>query len=432
MAEKKALVIGGGIAGMQASLDLADQGVKVYLVERNPSIGGNMAKLDKTFPTLDCAACIITPKLVDTGGHENIELLTYSEVQNISGKAGAFKVKVLKKARYVDIDKCTGCAACTHACVLKNRILDEHNEGMGKRAAAYISFPQAVPLKATIDPERCLFLTKGKCTMKCVEACGPGAINHEQKPVELELEVGSIIVATGFTLDDAAKKPEYGFGVYPNVITSLQIERLLSPSGPTGGDVTRPSDGESPKNVAFLQCVCSRDSNTNVHCSRFCCMQAIKEAILLKEHNSDVEVSIFYIDIRAFGKGYEELYNRARDEFGVKFVKGRIAEIHETKGKNLITVGEDVESGSVIESEFDLVVLSVGSVPNPLPEGIGLEIPVWRDNFYQAENPYLDAVSTSVAGVFVAGCAESPKDIPDSVTQASAAAMQASIILEDR
>ena len=432
MTQKKALVIGGGIAGMQASLDLADQGIKVYLVERNPSIGGNMAKLDKTFPTLDCAACIITPKLVDTGGHKNIELLTYSEVQNITGKAGAFKVKVLKKARFVDIDKCTGCAACTQVCVLKNKILDEHNEGMGKRGAAYIPFPQAVPLKATIDPEHCLFLTKGKSAMKCVEACGPGAIDHEQKPEEVTLAVGSIIVATGFKLEDPAKKPEYGYGVYDNVITSLQIERLLSPSGPTGGEVTRPSDGEHPKKVAFLQCVCSRDSNTNIYCSRYCCMQAIKEAILLKEHDPDVDVTIFYIDIRAFGKGYEELYNRARDEFGVNFVKGRIAEIHEKDDKSLVTIGEDIVGGGVVESKVDLVILSVGVAPVPLPEGIGIEIPVWRDNFYRAKNQYVDAVTTDIPGVFVAGCAESPKDIPDSVTQASAAAMRASILLEGR
>ncbi|MFQ5976448.1 MAG: NAD(P)-binding protein, partial [Candidatus Hydrothermarchaeales archaeon] len=327
MTQKSAMVIGGGITGMQASLDLADMGYKVYLVEKNPSIGGNMAKLDKTFPTLDCAACTITPKLVDTGSHPNIELLTYSEVKKIKGEAGRFKVKVLKKTRYVDVEKCTGCGACVQACVLNGKIKDEHNEGMGKRGAAYIPFPQAVPLKATIDPERCLFLTKGKCTQNCIKVCGPEAIDYEIKDKEVELNVGTIIIATGFKLEDPAKKPEYGFGVYDNVITSMQLERLLSPSGPTCGEVERPSDEKHPKKVAFLQCVCSRDTNTNIYCSRYCCMQAIKEAILLKEHDKEVEVTIFYIDIRAFGKGYEELYNRGKSEFGIKFVKGRAAEI---------------------------------------------------------------------------------------------------------
>jgi heterodisulfide reductase subunit A len=432
MDQKSVLVIGGGIAGMQASLDLGDQGYRVFLVEKNPSIGGNMAKLDKTFPTLDCAACIITPKLVDTGKHPNIELLTYSEVKKISGSPGNFRATVLKKPRYVNIEKCTGCAACTQECVQRGRIPDEHNEGMGKRGAAYIPFPQAVPLKATIDPEHCQFLTKGKCTQKCVKACGPGAIDFEQKPEEIELKAGSIILATGFKLDDPGKKPEYGYGIYKNVVTSLQLERLLNPSGPTGGEVLRPSDGAKPKKVSFLQCVCSRDSSTNLYCSRFCCMQAIKEAILIKEHDPEVGVTIFYIDIRAFGKSYEEQYNRAISEFKVSFVKGRVAEISERENNNLVTRSEDIMSGEIVENEFDLIVLSVGAVPNPLPPDVGLDVPLWKDNFLGTKNPYLNAVATEVPGIFVAGCAEGPKDIPDTVTQASAAAVQASLILEGR
>ena len=430
--EKSVLVVGGGIAGMQAALDLGDQGIKVYLVEKEPSIGGNMAKLDKTFPTLDCSACILTPKLVDVGKHPNIELLTYSEVKQISGEARKFKVKILKKPRYVDIDKCTGCGACVQECILKGKIPDDFNEGMGKRGATYITFPQAVPLKATIDPERCLFLKKGKCTMKCVEACGPGAIDHEQKPEEIELEVGSIILATGFKLDDPSKKSEYGYGVYSNVITSLQIERLLSPSGPTEGEVLLPSNEEHPKKVAFLQCVCSRDANTNLYCSRYCCMQAIKEAILLKEHDPEVDVTIFYMDIRAFGKGYEEFYNRARSEFGIRFVKGRVAEIAQKEDKTLITRSEDMEGGGVVDDEFDLVVLSVGAVSNLLPEDLGIDLAVGKDGFIDAKDPYLNAAETAIPGIFVAGCAESPKDIPDSVTQASAAAIQASLVLGGR
>lgn len=429
MTKKSAMVIGGGITGMQASLDLADMGYKVYLIEKNPSIGGNMAKLDKTFPTLDCAACTITPKLVDTGSHPNIELLTYSEVKNIQGEAGNFKATVLKKTRYVDIEKCTGCAACVQACVLKGKIKDEHNEGMSKRGAAYIPFPQAVPLKATIDPDHCLYLTKGKCAQKCVKACGPEAIDYEIKDEEIEIDVGSIIVATGFKLDDPKKKPEYGYGDFPNVITSMQLERLLSPSGPSCGEVKRPSDDKSPKKIAFLQCVCSRDVNTNIYCSRFCCMQAIKEAILLKEHDPEAEVTVFYMDIRAFGKGYEELYNRAKDEFKIKFTKGRVSEILQKENKNLVTISEDIKQGGIFDNEFDLVVLSVGAVPNPLPPDIGITIPLWQDNFIDLENPYEDAVKTSIPGIFVAGCASSPKDIPDSVIQASAAAIQASIIL---
>ncbi|MFQ5887259.1 MAG: FAD-dependent oxidoreductase [Candidatus Hydrothermarchaeales archaeon] len=424
---KAGLVIGGGIAGMQAALDLADQGFKVYLVEREPTIGGNMAKLDKTFPTLDCAACTITPKLVDVGKHPNIELLTYSKVKKISGEAGKFKVKVLKKPRYVDVEKCTGCGACIQECVLKGKILDEYNEGMGKRGAVYISFPQAVPLKATIDQEHCLFLAKGKCAMNCIEACEPGAIDYKQKPEEVEIGVGSIIFATGFKLDDPSKKSEYGYGVYENVITSLQIERLLSPSGPTSGEVKRPSDSKHPKKVAFLQCVCSRDSNTNIYCSRYCCMQAIKEAILLKEHDPEVDVTVFYIDIRAFGKSCEEFYKRARSEFGIKFVKGRVAEIVQNENKNLITKGEDITNGDLVENEFDLVILSVGAVPNFNPKEIGMNIPLGKDKFFDTKDPYVNAGETAIPGIFVAGCAESPKDISDSVIQASAAAMKASI-----
>ncbi|MFQ5815868.1 MAG: FAD-dependent oxidoreductase [Candidatus Hydrothermarchaeaceae archaeon] len=418
--QKPGLVIGGGIAGMQASLDLADQGFKVYLVEMEPSIGGNMAKLDKTFPTLDCAACIITPKLVDTGKHKRIELLTYSEVEEISGTAGDFKVKVRKKARYVDEEACTGCGECTTVCPVS--VPNKHDAFIGSRKAAYVSFPQAVPLIYTIDREHCI-----GCGL-CEIVCQPEAIRFDQEDEILELEVGAIIMATGFQLDDPKKKTEFGFGVHPDVITSLQLERLLSPSGPTGGHVRRPSDGETPKRVGFAQCVCSRDTNTNLYCSRFCCMYATKEGILIKEHEPDTDVTIFYIDIRAFGKGYEEFYNRAHSEYGIKFMKGRISEVSEQNG-TVVVRSEDVVNGGLSETELDLLILAVGAVPTGNGIGEKVHLPLFKDGFFEAKNPYIDAVETEIEGVFIAGSGEGPKDIPDTVTQASAAAMKASIIL---
>ncbi len=413
---------------MQAALDLADQGFKVYLVERNPSIGGNMAKLDKTFPTLDCASCIITPKLVEVGGHPNIELLTYSEVEKTEGRVGEFKVTIARKPRYVDVEKCTGCGACIDACVLKGKVRDDFNEGVGGRGAAYIPFPQAMPLKATIDPEHCQFLTLEKCAQKCVKACGPEAIDFKQTTKTVDIEVGAIIVATGYKLDDPARKSELGYGVQPDVITSLQLERMLSPSGPTGGHVLRPSDGKKPRRVGFAQCVCSRDTNTNLYCSRFCCMYGMKEGILIKEHEPGTEVTIFYIDVRAFGKGYEEFYRRAKEEFGIRFVKGRVSEVRAKDGR-IAVLSEDVVNGGLLETELDLLVLAVGAVPPS--DGIGkiLRLPLHKDGFFEAKNPYVDAVSTEMDGVFIAGCSEGPKDIPDTVIQASAAAMKASIVL---
>lgn len=413
---------------MQAALDLADQGFKVYLVERYPSIGGIMAKLDKTFPTLDCASCLITPRLVEVGGHPNIDLHTYSEVVKVQGQVGKFHVTISTKPRYVDVEKCTGCGECIEACVLYDKVRDDFNEGVGKRGACYIPFPQAVPLKATIDPEHCQFLTQGKCAQKCIKVCGPGAIDFKQKPKNFVVKAGAIIVATGYRLDDPAKKSEFGYGVYPDVITSLQLERMLSPSGPTGGHVRCPSDGRKPRRVGFVQCVCSRDINTNLYCSRFCCMYGIKEGILIKELEPDTEVSVFYIDVRAFGKGYEEFYRRAREEFGIKFVKGRISEVR-TRDGHIVVLSEDVVNGGLSETELDLVVLAVGAIPPSGGIGDVIGLPHHRDGFFKAKNPYEDAVTTEIDGVFLAGSAEGPKDIPDTVVQASAAAMKASIIL---
>jgi len=423
---KAGLVIGAGIAGIQAALDLADQGFVVYLVEKNPSIGGRMAQLDKTFPTLDCAACIMTPKMVDAGRHPNIKLLTYSDLKEVRRKGKNFMVKILKKPRYVDEKKCTGCGACAQLCPVE--IPNDFDERMGVRNAVYVPFPQAVPLIYTIDRDHCL-----ECEL-CQNVCLAGAINLQQQPEEMEVEVGAIIVTTGFNLFDATKKEEYGFGVSDNVITGLALERLLSASGPTGGHVVRPSDGKIPKKVAFIQCVGSRDEKSgNLYCSRVCCMYATKEAELVKEHVPGVDVTIYYMDIRAFGKAFEEFYQRAKSEFGIRYVKGRVAEVQENPASNnLLIRAENIETGELVEDEVDMVVLSAGLVPaatNDFEKILPLKM--GDDNFFVTANPKVDPVTTSIEGVFIAGVAEGPKDIPDSVAQASAAAMKASILLKE-
>ncbi|HKZ94723.1 MAG TPA: CoB--CoM heterodisulfide reductase iron-sulfur subunit A family protein [Candidatus Bathyarchaeia archaeon] len=420
------LVVGAGIAGIQAAVDLADQGFVVYVVEKNPSIGGRMAQLDKTFPTLDCAACIMTPKMVDAGRHPNIKLLTYSEVKEIRREGKGFKVKILKKPRYVDEKKCTGCGACAQLCPVE--IPNEFDERMGVRNAIYVPFPQAVPLIYTIDKEHCL-----ECEL-CQNVCMASAINLQQKPEEMEITVGAIIVTTGFNLFDATKKEEYGFGLYDNVITGLALERLLSASGPTGGHVVRPSDGKIPKKVAFIQCVGSRDEKSgNLYCSRVCCMYATKEAELVKEHVPGVDVTIYYMDIRAFGKAFEEFYQRAKTEFNVKYVKGRVAEVTENPlNNNLFIRAENIESGELLNEEVDMVILSTGIVPAATNEFEKiLQLQRSDDSFFMSANPKIDPVTTSMDGIFIAGVAEGPKDIPDSVTQASAAAMKASMVLKE-
>ena len=419
------VVIGGGIAGIQAALDLADQGFRVYLVERNPSIGGRMAQLDKTFPTMDCSACILTPKMVDVGRHPNIQLLTYSEVKEVSGSVGNFIVKVLQKPRYVDETKCTGCSICAQHCPVE--VPNEFDERLGVRKAIYVPFPQAVPLIFTVDKENCL-----ECGL-CEKVCGAEAIDLQQQPMEVDLEVGAIIVATGYDLFDARKKEEYGYGIYDNVITGLALERLLSASGPTGGHVVRTSDGKIPRKVAFVQCVGSRDEKVgNLYCSRVCCMAATKEAQLIKEHVPEVDVTIFYMDIRAYGKGFEEFYRRAEKEFNIKYIKGRVAEILEDPiTRNLLIRAENIELGELVEEEADMVVLSAGLVPASTEDvKKALPIPVGDDSFFATAHPKIDPVTTSLKGVFTAGVAEGPKDIPDSVAQASAAAMKASIIIK--
>jgi len=422
--KKSTLIIGGGIAGIQAALDLADMGYKVYLLEKQPSIGGKMAQLDKTFPTMDCAACILTPKMVDASRHENIELITYAEVKEIKGYVGNFTVKVVKKPRYVIEELCTGCMDCAEACPVE--VPNEFDLSLGSRKAIYVPFPQAVPLVYTLDQESCI-----GCGA-CKNVCTIEAIDFNQKPVELTLEVGTIIIATGYNVFDATRKPEYGYGRYENVITGLEFERLINASGPTGGKLLRLSDGKEPRSIAFIQCVGSRDENTNLYCSRVCCMYAIKNARLYKEKHPETEVYIFYIDIRAFGKGYEEFYKIAQEEYGIKFFKGRPSVIYENdKTGGLVLNVEDTMLGRKIEVEVDLVVLSVGMEPGADTESISKMLGVSRgaDGFFLEAHPKLRPVDTLVEGVYLAGAAQGPKDIPDTVAQASGAAARASILM---
>jgi len=421
---KSALVIGAGIAGIQAALDLAEAGYKVYLVEREPSIGGNMAKLDKTFPTMDCAACILTPKMVEVARNENIELITYAEVKEVSGYVGNFFVKVLKKPRYVDESLCTGCDLCSQVCPIE--VPSEFDYKLGSRKAIYVPFPQAVPLVYTLDADACIGCGR------CKEVCTIEAIKFEQEEEELLLNVGAIVVATGFKIFDARRKPEYGYGVYDNVITSLEFERLINASGPSKGKVLRPSDGKEPKKIAFIQCVGSRDEKTNLYCSRVCCMYAIKNARLYKEKHPEAEVYIFYIDIRAFGKGYEEFYKIAQEEYNVRFFKGRVSRIYENEeNKNLILLAEDTMLGKPVKGEVDLVVLSVGMEPNYGAEELAKKLGLSRsaDGFFAEAHPKLRPVDTLVDGVFLAGTCQGPKDIPDTVAQGSAAAARAITLL---
>ncbi|MEE9508929.1 MAG: CoB--CoM heterodisulfide reductase iron-sulfur subunit A family protein [Candidatus Bathyarchaeia archaeon] len=422
LGETNVLVIGAGVCGIQSSLDLADMGFNVYLVEKNPSIGGHMAQLDKTFPTLDCSACILTPKMVDVARHPNINLLTYSEVKEIS-KDNSFEVTILKKPRYIEEEKCTGCGICAQHCPIE--VTSEFDMGLGIRKAVYVPFPQAIPLVFTIDKEHCI-----DCGL-CEKMCEAGAVNHDQQPVDIKVKVESIIVATGFHPFDARKKGEYGYGIYDNVYTGLEFERLLSAGGPTGGHLARLSDGRIPKKIAFIQCVGSRDEKVgNLNCSRVCCMYSTKQAILAKEHVHGVDIQIFYSDIRAYGKGFEEFYRRAEDEFGVKFIRGFVSEIVENpETKNLLLRVEDTETEELVEREFDMVVLSTGLWPTKDAEIIEkiFSLPRREDGFFAPADLQLSSVVTPTGGIYIAGAAEGPKDIPDSISQASAAAMKASM-----
>ncbi len=419
------LIVGGGIAGIQAALKIADSEHKVYLVERDPSIGGHMAQLDKTFPTLDCSACILTPKMTQVGSHPYIELLTYSEVEEVSGYIGNFKVKVRKKARYVDEALCNGCGLCQTKCPWK--VDSEFEAGLGKRKAIYTPFPQAVPNIPVIDTEHCVYFLKGTCRA-CEKLCEAKAIDFEQKDKVVEVEVGSIILATGFNLFDPTPIYQYGYKRLDNVITSLEFERMVNSSGPTDGNIVL-KDGSTPESIAIIHCVGSRDEKYHEYCSRVCCMHSMKFAHLIKEH-TEAEVCEFYIDIRSFGKGYEEFYNRVLNG-GTIFIRGRpaeitnIAETPEEEGK-LIVQFEDTLVGRQSRLSVDMVILSCALEPQPDADAIVRLFNISRsaDGFFLEKHPKLDPVATMTDGIFLAGCCQGPKDIPDTVAQASAAAAE--------
>jgi heterodisulfide reductase subunit A len=421
--EKKVLVVGGGIAGIQASLDLADAGFRVYLVEKTPSIGGRMAQLDKTFPTLDCSACILTPKMVDVARHPNITLLTNSEVTNVSGFVGNYEVSVIKKPRYVDEQKCVGCELCTQVCPVK--IPDEFNEGLSQTRAISIYSPYAVPKIAIINPNHCLRLKYDKDVCgKCLSACEAKAINFAQQPEEFMLKVGAIILAVGAEVFDASKMPELGYKRYKNVISNIEFERILNASGPTKGEIFSPQSGVSPKTVVFVQCVGSRDKRFHEYCCRVGCMATLKQAILVREKlGKNVKIYVCFNDMRAFGKGYDEFYRRAR-ELEIEFVAGLPSDIRSAPDGSLYFDVYDKGTNKLLEIKPDLIVLANGLVPNRDLGKISALFHVSRsaDGFLLEAHPKLRPLESLTAGIFIAGSCQGPKDIPDTVAQASGAA----------
>lgn len=418
---RRALVIGGGIAGIQAAIDLGLAGYETVLVEKEPSIGGRMAQFDKTFPTLDCSACILAPRMVEVSHLENVKIYSNAEVESVKGFVGNFEVSIRKKARFIDEAKCTGCGICMEKCPVK--VPSEFEMGLGERRAIYKPFPQAIPNIAIIDKETCRYLTEGKCQL-CAKLCEAGAIDYEQQDEIVTETFGAIIVATGFKLFDYTKYGEYGYGRYRDMITGLDYERMLNAAGPTKGHVIRPSDGREPKRIAFIQCVGSRDDAMGVpYCSRICCMYTAKHAILTKEHVPDAEVYVFYIDVRAAGKNYEEFYQMAREKYGVKYIRGRVSRVYQDDG-SLMLKAVDTILGQTIEMPFDLVVLAVGAVPHESAIDLAHRIGASTDayGFYTEAHPKLRPVELLTEGIFVAGSCQAPKDIPDTVATASATA----------
>ena len=421
----KAMVVGGGIAGMNAALDLAEMGFKVYLLEKGESIGGHMAALDKTFPTLDCSICIEGPKMVDVGRHPNIEIISNADLLKVDGYVGNFKAKIRKNPRYVLADKCTGCGECRDACPIE--FPNEWDMNLGTRKAISIPFDQAVPLIYTLNKDYCI-----EC-YKCVDICGAReAITFEQQPEEVEIEVGAIIVATGYDVYLPYDMPLLGYGKYPNVITSMEFERLILAAGPTGGKVIRASDGKKPHTIAFIQCVGSRDKNKYPYCSNYCCMYTLKHVVQLKEkYKENIEAYVFYMDIRSPGKGYEEFYDRAR-EGGVNFIRGRVSRIEEDpKTHNLVLHSEDANLGVPIEVKAEMVVLATASIPK---KGSGelariLNLTRGADGFFMESHPKLKPLDAPTDGIFFAGACQGLKDIPYSVSQGSGAASRAATVI---
>lgn len=425
---KRAMVIGGGIAGIQSALDLANSGFEVILVERAPSIGGHMIQLSETFPTLDCSQCILTPKMVEVSKHKNIKLLTYSEVQEVNGYVGNFKVKIRKKPTYVDPEKCTMCDECTDVCPIV--VPNEFDLGLTGRRAIYIPSPQAIPASYTLDIKNCPGLVPIACG-KCADVCEPNAINYDMQPEIIEAEVGTIITATGFDQYDKEQMAEYGYGKYPDVVDGLQFERLLSASGPTGGKVLRPSDHKVPKEVVFIQCAGSRDPEQHcAYCSKICCMYTAKHAMLYKHNVPDGQAYVFYIDIRSGGKGYEEFVQRTIEEDDVLYLRGKVSKIFEEDSKIKVW-GVDTLTGRHVEIDADMVVMAMAIRPSRGLDELAkkLKIAVDQDGFLSEAHPKLRPVESVTSGMFLAGAAQAPKDIPEVVAQASGASAKAITIL---
>ena len=422
---KRALVIGGGIAGIQTALDIADAGFPVDIVEKNPTIGGKMAQLDKTFPTLDCAACILTPKMVDAGQNENIRIFSYSEVQSVSGFVGNFTVEIKKKARYVKEDLCTGCGLCTEKCPQK-KVPNEFNLGMDNRSAIYIPFAQAVPKVATIDPNYCMMLKSGKCGV-CSRVCTAHAIDYKAKDEIIEEKYGAIVVATGYNPISLEKFDEFAYAQSKDVVTSLEFERLMNAAGPTNGVLLRPSDGKHPKTIVFVQCVgsrCSADAQKGKeYCSKICCMYTAKHAMLTREKYPDTEVYVFYIDVRAPGKNFDEFYRRAVENYGVHYIKGMVGKVS-PEGDKLHVQASDLLADKQLHIEADMVVLAAAIEPDKSARPLATMLTASMDtnDFFTEAHPKLRPVESPTAGVFLSGACQGPKDIPDTVGQAGAAA----------
>ena len=420
---KTALVLGGGIAGIQASLDIANAGHRVILVERDPSIGGHMAQLSETFPTLDCSQCILTPRMVEVAQHPNITLYTYSELEKLDGFIGNFKATIRKKARGIDEKLCTGCAVCAQKCPTK-KIPSEFNAGLGMRTAIYVPFPQAVPNKPVIDRAHCTYYRTGKCKL-CERFCPPKALRYDQEDELIDVEVGAVVVATGYDVKPTSFFPEYGYGKYQDVITGLQFERLASASGPTLGAIKRPSDGKTPQTIVFIACAGSRDPAKGLnYCSKICCMYTAKHAMLYKHKVHNGKAYVFYMDIRAGGKMYEEFVRRAIEEDEVDYVRGRVSRIYERDGKLIVKGVDTLLNARPVEVEADMVVLATAMVAQHDAEEMAqkMKISYDADHFLSEAHPKLRPVEMNTAGIFVAGACQAPKDIPETVAQASGAA----------
>ncbi len=422
-------VVGGGVAGMQAALDLADTGYYVYLLDKKTAIGGVMPQLDKTFPTNDCSLCIISPKLADVGRHLNIEILAPTQVTAISGEPGNFTLKITQLARYIDPAKCIACGLCAEKCPKK--VPNQFNSDLNLRKAAYVLYPQAVPLKYAIDKENCIYFQKGRCRA-CEKFCPTGAINFDEKDVERDLNVGAVIVAPGFEVYDARLKPEYGYKRYPNVITALEFERFLSATGPHAGHIIRPSDHKEPEKIAWIQCVGSRDTNNGrEYCSYACCMYATKQAIIAGEHDAKIKSTIFYLDLRAQGKGFDRYCDRAKENHGVRYIRSMISRVTENPRTHNLEITYVDEQRQIKAEEFDLVVLSVGFKPHGDIQKLAETMAIETNNWGFMANKPLELIATSREGIYGCGAFQSPKDIPETVSQASAAAGAVSKLLAE-